>query len=440
MDTNIVEKILEGAKGKLDACEVCFTISESKEANFSSNKLKSSEGKGSRSVAVRGFKNGKMGFYATSDLSSPEAIAAATAELADEGGTHEIELPADFGKAAVDTYDEKVAALAPADLVGIGRGLIEMVQGYDPKYLNEASASSSVDHIFLANSKGGRGQYKSSAVTALIAPSLADESGFTEIYEFDFFTHLPAGGFNYLGQKTIEKLKFCEKEARATTGEYEILLMPKGVSILSTLQLAVNARAVLKGYSPWRDKLDGKVADEKLEIIDDPLRPGYISSQPFDDEGTPSRRKALIENGLLRLFLNDLFSAAKLGHKPTGNAFRMSKRSEPRASASTLFITEGKKDFAALVAGMKKGIIVDQIMGAHTTSPFSGDFSVNINMGWLVENGEIAGRVKDCMLAGNIFGWIKDNIMEIGRGSERASASICLPPILFAGGKIATGG
>jgi len=440
MDTTIVEKILKGAKGKLDACEVCFTISESKEANYSSNKLKSSEGKGSRSIAARGFKNGKMGFYVTSDLSSPEAIVAATVELANEGGPHEIELPADFGNATVDTYDEKVANLTPADLVGTGRALIGIVREYDPKYLNEAQAASIVEHTFLANSRGGKGQHKSTLVSASISPSLADESGFMEIYEFEFSTHMPANGFNFLGHKVIDKLKFCEKDAKAATGDYEILLMPKAVDIFNTLLLAVNARAVLKGYSPWSDKLRSKVADGKLEIIDDPLRPGHAGSQPFDDEGTPSKRKALIEDGFLRVFLNDLFSAAKLGQEPTGNAFRMGKRSEPRASASTLFITEGKRDFAALVSRMKKGIIVDQIMGAHTASPFSGDFSVNINMGWLVENGEIAGRVKDCMLAGNVFGWIKDNIVEIGHGSERASASVCIPPILFAGAKIATTG
>ena len=439
MDTNVVEKILKAAKNKLDACEVCFTISESKEANFSSNKLKSSEGKGSRSVAIRGFKNGRMGFYATSDLSSPEDIVAATVELANEGGPHEIELPADFGKAGVDIYDEKVAKITPAELVGIGRGLIGAIQEHAPKFLNEAQASNSIEQVFLANSRGGRGRYKSTAVIASISPSLADESGFMEIYEFDFSTHMPPAGFDFLAKKITEKLKFCEKEAKATTGEYEILLMPKAVGIFTTLFLAINARAVLKGYSPWCDKLGAKVADDKLEIIDDPLRPGYVASQPFDDEGTPARTKAVIKDGLLRVFLNDLFSATKLGHEPTGNAFRMGKRSEPRASASTLFITEGKKGFAALVSGMKRGIVVDQIMGAHSGSPFSGDFSVNINMGWLVENGQIAGRVKDCMLAGNIFGWIRDNIIEIGRGAERASSNISIPPILFAGGKIAAG-
>ena len=77
------------------------------------------------------------------------------------------------------------------------------------------------------------------------------------------------------------------------------------------------------------------------------------------------------EGGFSNVFINDLFSAGKLGFEPTGNAFRQGAGAEPRASASTLFFKEGKKDFDALVTGMKRGIIVDEVMGAHQASPFS---------------------------------------------------------------------
>lgn len=439
MDTVIAEKIIYAAKGKLDACEVCFVRSESKEAEFASNKLKNSKGKGSRAVAVRGFLNGRMGFYATSDLSSVEDIVNITLELAREGSPHEIELPSDFGNATVDLYDPKIADLPPADHVGMGRELIEMVQAKFPKFLNDANIWTEVEDVFLLNSAGGQGDFKRTAVTALISPSLADESGYLEVYEYDFFSKFPASGFSHLAERAINKLKYCEKDAKAETGGYEILLMPKGTAIFGPLMLAMSARAVIKGYSPWLDKLGEKVVDERFEVVDDPLIDGYLGSQPFDDEGTPSRKKTIIGNGVLNLFYNDLFSAAKLGQQPTGNAFKQGSGAAPRASASTLFIKEGEKDFDALVASMKKGIIVDEVMGAHQSSPFSGDFSVNIGLGWLVENGTIVGRLKDCMLAGNIFNWLKDGIIEIGRGVEKPSTSLAIPPILFSEGKIATG-
>ncbi len=439
MDTSIAEKIIETAKDKLDACEVCFVSSESKEAEFASNKLKNSKGKGSRSVAVRGFLKGKMGFYATSDLGSVDEIIAKTLELAKEGSSCEIELPADFGKASTDVYDEKIAGLPPADHVKIGRELIDMVREHYPVFLNEANLWTEVEKVFLLNSSGGRGDFTRTAITSLIAPSRADESGFLEVYEFDFFSKFPPGGFGYVAQRAIDKLKFCEHDAKAETGEYDILLMPKATAIFGPLQLALNARSVLKGYSPWKDKLGEKVMDERIEIVDDPLIAGHIGSQPFDDEGTPSRKKTIIGNGVLNVFINDLFSAGKLGFEPTGNAFRQGAGAEPRASASTLFFREGEKDFDTLVAGIKKGVIVDEIMGAHQASPFSGDFSVSIGLGWLVEDGEIIGRIKDTMLGGNIFTWLRDNLIEIGRGSEKPSTSLCVPPLLFSGGKIATG-
>ncbi len=439
-DKSIIDKILKKAKSRLDACEVCFMSMESKETQFASNKLKSSQGKGSRSVAVRGFKDGKMGFYASSDLTSVDEIVDATVELTGEGSPYEIELPSDFGNAKVDTFDYNVANLSPADLADIGRDLIGMVREYNSKFLSEAQVSSEVVEFSLANTKGGRGESRSTVTVCVLSPQFTDESGFTEIYEYDFSTHLPPDRFRYLGERVARKLQMCEKSAKAATGEYEILLMPKGCSILGTVTSAMNSRSVLKGFSPWKDKLGEIVADERFEIIDDPLASGFVRSQPFDDEGMPSRKKALIEKGKLSLFYNDLYSAAKLGQTPTGNAFRAGNRSEPRAAPSTMFIKEGEKDFGMLVEGMKRGIMIDQIMGAHTSSYFSGDFNVNIDMGWLVENGEIVGRVKDCMLAGNIFTWIKDNLVEIGRGAECSSDTLCLPPMLFSGGKIAAGG
>ncbi len=439
MDTSIAEQIIKASKGKLDACEVCYVEAESKEAKFASNKLKTSQGKGSRAAAIRGFLGGKMGFYVTSDLGSAGDIVDAVADLANEGGIHEIELPVDFGSAAVETHDPAIAALTPADLVAMGRKLVENVRKHDPKFLNEAGVDTQVESVFLINSKGGHGQYQRTVVSAQIAPQLADESGFLEIYEYDFATRLPSDGFENLSARVIDKLKNCVHDAKAATGEYEILLMPKATGIMNPLSLGINARAVLKGYSPWKDKLGGKVSDERFELVDDPLKAGYIGSQPFDDEGTPSGTKPIIEGGILKVFVNDLFSAAKLGVAPTGNAFRQGTGAEPRASASTLFVKEGEKDYSELVAGMKKGIIVDQIMGAHTSSPFSGDFSVNIDMGWLVEDGAIVGRLKDCMLAGNIFEWLKDNLAEVGRGWQKPSPSLCIPPMLFRAGSIAAG-
>ena len=97
-----------------------------------------------------------------------------------------------------------------------------------------------------------------------------------------------------------------------------------------------------------------------------------------------------------------------MGTEPTGNGMRMSLTSTPRATYSTLTLKPGEKTLDEMIAGMDKGIIVDQIMGAHQASMFSGDFSVSVSLGFVVENGKIVGRFKDGMLAGNVFTMLKD--------------------------------
>jgi PmbA protein len=157
-------------------------------------------------------------------------------------------------------------------------------------------------------------------------------------------------------------------------------------------------------------------------------------SCPFDDEGTPTRALTLIQNGELRLFYADRTTGHQLGSGSTGNGFRSGLGSYPTPGLVNLTIAPGTMDFAALVKHMKKGIIIDQILGSG--AGMSGDFSINVELGYRVHNGEILGRVKDTMVSGNVYTALRQ-IMAIG--SDIDWNGPCYTPSLIVEGLSVTG-
>jgi PmbA protein len=189
--------------------------------------------------------------------------------------------------------------------------------------------------------------------------------------------------------------------------------------------------------SAFKDKVGEKVFDEKVDFIDDGLHSTMPASQPVDDEGVTSQQTHLVENGVLKSYVHDLHTAKVMGVAPTGNGMRMGLSSAPRAGYSTLTLVPGTRTLDEMIAGMKKGVIIDQIMGAHQASPFSGDFSVSVDLGFVVEDCRIVGRFKDGMLSGNAFKMLKDQLIEIG--SEPQYTSFLIPPVLYDRMSISTG-
>ncbi|MFC2059017.1 metallopeptidase TldD-related protein, partial [Chloroflexota bacterium] len=166
--------------------------------------------------------------------------------------------------------------------------------------------------------------------------------------------------------------------------------------------LAVNGKTVLQGASPLGTRKGERVFDSGLSIRDDAtisFRPG---SRFCDDEGVPSRRTPIVEGGVVAGFLYDLQTAAQAGTQSTGSGSR-GLGSLPAPAVSSLVVDDGDTTFEDMLADIKEGLIVEQLMGASQGNVLGGDFSGNVLLGYKVENGEIVGRVKDTMVSGNIY-------------------------------------
>ncbi|PLZ30256.1 peptidase C69, partial [Fischerella thermalis WC542] len=198
-----------------------------------------------------------------------------------------------------------------------------------------------------------------------------------------------------------------------------------------TVQAALNAKRVLEGASPWTERIGKLVVSPFLTLYQDPQAGPY--SCPFDDEGTPTQPMVFIQNGELQNFYCDRATASQLGTFSTGNGFRPGLGSYPTPGLFNFLIQPGSGSLPELIELLDDGLIVDQMLGG---SGISGDFSINVDLGYRVQNGQVIGRVKDTMVAGNVYTALKQ-LAKLGSDTDWNGS--CYTPSLIVEGLSTTG-
>ena len=210
------------------------------------------------------------------------------------------------------------------------------------------------------------------------------------------------------------------------TKDTDVLLDYRAASgLLGTFVGAINADNVQRGRSIFADKIGNEVVSSSLSIYDDGTLEGGLASAISDGEGTPTQKTAVIQDGILKSFIYDIYTSKKGNTESTGNGMRSSFADMPAVGLSN-FVLEF--DDTLEMGDIKEGILVTDVLGAHTANPISGDFSVEVNNAFKIENGEISEPVKKAMLSGNIFDVMKN--ASSGSKEIRQRGPFVIPRIL----------
>jgi PmbA protein len=254
------------------------------------------------------------------------------------------------------------------------------------------------------NSQGGEGRYYKSFLSVGLEGILVRDTDMLWVEDSESSCRSDVVAIDELIGRVTWQLEMAKKKATVSTKVLPIVFTPPGVAsaLLSPLMFAFSGKAVLEGASPLRDKLGEQVFDRKLSLWDDATVAYRVGSYQFDDEGVSSQRLPLVANGVVTSFLYDLQTAALAGTKSTGNG-RRSGGGSPSPAISSLVLEKGEVSFQDMVNDMKEGLIVAEVIGAEQGNILGGDFGGNVLLGYKVENGEIVGRVKDTMIAGNVY-------------------------------------
>ena len=158
---------------------------------------------------------------------------------------------------------------------------------------------------------------------------------------------------------------------------------------------------VLKGRSPFADRLGETIASPLLTLVDDPTDPASLAADSHDGEGLACRRNPLIVDGVLQQFLHNAYTARRAGTVSTGSAAR-GYRSTPGVGCGALAVRPGSGTLDELVAGVGQGLLVDSMTGFHSgVNAVSGDFSVGAE-GRYIRAGEIAEPVREVTIASTL--------------------------------------
>jgi PmbA protein len=421
----LVEKLLGMARVRKVEAEVYYLDRAETPIEFESNRLKSLTTKAIQGVALRVIHEGRVGFASSTDLSRMEELvdaAIATAAIGD---------PAEFEFAKSSTFDPEPSSYAPPStdaLVQRGEALIEKMHQFNPDILVSAGFTVNKAHSAIATTGGTFAQEASTVVSASLSGNLVRGQDFLEIYSYATERD---GEPDYaaLATELIEKYQRASSMASVQSGKLPVIFTPRAAAFVlgSLFRTAFNGQMIVQKASPLLGKEGLHLFDPRLNLYEDPTI--GINHTPVDDEGTPTQAKHFIQDGVVQNFYWDRVWAARGGVQSTGNGFR-SGLSRPSPGVVNLCMEGGQASFDELVSSIKEGLIVDQVLGAGQSNQLQGEFSVNLDLGYKIEQGKIVGRVKNTMVAGNLFEAFS-NLEELSKETTWIFGSARLPAILF---------
>ena len=428
-----LEEVLRSARKAAEQAEVFSVSSQATPVKFEANELKQVQTKESASTALRIFREGRIGFATASGGGDVGALVDMAVETSQFGGPSGFQFPSRQDYSEVSTFDPEVDKIAMERMVEMGKKLIARIRGHTPDILCDVHITRGTSSISFINSQGGEGKYDKSFFSISLEGILVNDTDILFVGGSESSCRPDFVGLDGLGDRIIWQLEMAKKKAAVSTGLLPAIFTPIGVAsaLMSPLMLAFNGKTVFEGASPLKDKLGERVFDKKLSLWDDATIAYGVGSYPFDDEGVSGRRLPLFTNGVVTNFLYDLQTASLAGTQSTGNGQRAGG-GFPRPGISSLILSGGDVPFQSMVEDMKEGLIVEQLMGADQGNILGGDFGGNVLLGYKVENGEIAGRVKDTMIAGNVYQVLKE-LRGIGR-ETRWIGGILQTPHLYCSG------
>jgi PmbA protein len=367
-----------------------------------------------RGIGVRAWIGHQVGYAFGTDLSEAgiAAISARAAEAARAADEDEFTGPAEADSTVADLQlsDPSVSAW-PADRIAdltlaIERAALDADQRVAA--VEQAVYADSAERVAIASSTGIGGEFERSSCYGYVQVMAEGDDGRETGLGFDLGRGPDALDPAAIGREGAERATAMIGARKPESRSCPVILDPTvASSFVGLIGGGLSAGAVQRGRSPFADRLGAEVAGEALVLHDDGLDPEGSASSPFDGEGVPCRRTALIEGGTLRTYLYDTYTARRGSAATTGNAGRGGYRSQPSVSTSNLVVAPGTLSFDDLLREAGEGVFVTDVAGLHSgVNPVSGDFSVGAS-GQAIRGGELAEPLREFTIASDLVSMLR---------------------------------
>jgi PmbA protein len=264
-----------------------------------------------------------------------------------------------------------------------------------------AGASAGIGGMVLVTSHGFQGAYVGSRHSMSMVAIAGQGTAMERDYDFSSTLHAhdldaPEKIGKLAGERAVKRLNPRKVETRRVP----VVFDPRVANTLvGSLASAINGASIARKTSFLKDRMGEKLFRSEIRIIDDPLRKRGLRSRPFDSEGVAGKPLALVEDGVLKTWILDSATARELGLETTGHAAR-GVSSAPSPAPTNLHLEPGTQTPQQLIAGMKDGFYVTDLIGMGTNL-VTGDYSRGASGLW-IENGELTYPVSEVTIAGHL--------------------------------------
>jgi PmbA protein len=406
----MMEALLNKALRGSEQAEIYRLRQQTDQIHFENGRLKEMESKMQSGLSLRIIKDGCLGFAYTKNLLSPDDLVQQAQDSLQGQVEAPFDLPSDPPPLSLQTFDPFLFKVSNAKLVEEGRRICDFLKARVQAQVN-VSLHRQNQEIELVNNRGLHQHLINSSYfvnASLLFPG--SQAGIEQ--------HHSAKGFSEFPEETLLSIlslfQQSLKELRPQPGRMKVMFFPETLyALIWRIQAAANGKNIYEKTSPLLDKKEALLFDSQITLYDDPLNDAQPQARGFDDEGIPCRRIAIIDRGVLKNFYYDLFYAGKLKKEPSGQGFKSALWGgetvaiKPRPALEYLYLQPGEHSLAELIRSIDRGILVAGVLGAHSGNILNGDFSIGLTPAIYVEKGEILGRVKEAMAAGNIYEVLK---------------------------------
>ncbi|WP_370307687.1 metalloprotease TldD [Sinimarinibacterium flocculans] len=411
LDSGSIDRVLDGLmKPGVDAADLYFQQSLTETWSLEDGIVKSGANHAEQGVGVRACAGEKQGLAYSDALELPALIDAAQAAgaIVRQGQQGRVQAVAPRSAGALYPAIDPVGTLAVSDKLDLLQRADRAARAADSRVVQVmASLAANAETVLIACSDGTR----SADVRPLVR---MDVSVIVEHNGRREQGHAGAGGrgayLDFLGsdrperlaQEAVRMARVALEAVPAPAGTLTVVLGPgwPGVLLHEAIGHGLEGDFNRRGSSAFSGRIGQTVASPLCTVVDDGTLPGRRGSLSVDDEGTPSQCTTLIENGVLRGYIQDKLNARLMGVAPTGNGRRESYAALPMPRMTNTYMLPGPHDPQEIVASVDNGIYAANFGGGQVDIT-SGNFVFSASEAYLIENGRITRPVKGATLIGN---------------------------------------
>ncbi len=411
LDESDLARVLSDLMGaRIDGGDLYFQSTAREAWSLEDGRVRNATHSVEQGVGIRAVDGDKTGFAYADEIVLPSLLQASSAAraIARQGGDQSVQAWTRREPSALYVPDDPLTSMEAVDKVDLLRKIDAYARSLDPR-VSQVMVSLAASHetILVAAVDGDlAGDVR--PLVRLSVTVIAEQNGRREQGSdggggrFDYRRLLADDGWRHIADEAVRQALVNLEAEDAPAGTMPVVLGPgwPGVLLHEAVGHGLEGDFNRKGTSAYSGRIGEKVAADGVTIVDNGTIAARRGSLSIDDEGTPTGETVLIENGILRGYMQDKMNARLMGMKATGNGRRESFAHLPMPRMTNTYMLAGQHDPEEIIASVDRGIYAVNFAGGQVDIT-SGRFVFSASEAYLIENGKVTRPVRGATLIGN---------------------------------------